>query len=216
VRGHTYDKILSQFVVYDSHLLLFNMFRCDTQRVQKKRHEKRLAEMIGLLPGEQINEEGNATALKPVVGRLTDERIRKLESIGFTWSLRDDWQKHYEELREFKNINGHVNVPARFTENRRLGIWVSSQRQQYKIRNASQDSSKPKRSTPLTDERIKLLNELGFIWALRSRESPVNMYGGATNTNNGSLETLTTAAAYATGVDPEGSIVHEALQRAGV
>mgnify|MGYP005844099141 CR=1 FL=1 len=36
---------------------------------------------------------------KPVVGRLTDDRIRRLENIGFTWSLRDDWQKHYDELK---------------------------------------------------------------------------------------------------------------------
>ena len=30
---------------------------------------------------------------KPLVGRLTDERIRRLQEIGFVWSLRDDWQK---------------------------------------------------------------------------------------------------------------------------
>lgn len=30
---------------------------------------------------------------KPLVGRLTDERIRRLQDIGFVWSLRDDWQK---------------------------------------------------------------------------------------------------------------------------
>ena len=37
-------------------------------------------------------------APKPLVGRLTDERIRRLNDLGFAWSLRDDWGKHYDEL----------------------------------------------------------------------------------------------------------------------
>jgi hypothetical protein len=61
-------------------------------------------------------------------------------------------------------------VPARYAKNRRLGIWVSAQRQQYKIMN-SPDESKPRRSAPLTQERIDLLNELLFTWTIRSRDS---------------------------------------------
>lgn len=61
-------------------------------------------------------------------------------------------------------------VPARYAKNRRLGIWVSAQRQQYKIMK-SPDESKPRRSAPLTQERIDLLNELGFTWTIRSRDS---------------------------------------------
>jgi len=75
--------------------------------------------------------EGNANAslpTQPVVGPLTNDRIRKLESLGFVWSVRDDWQKHYEELKAFKEEEGHCNVPARYVQNRRLGIWVSAQR----------------------------------------------------------------------------------------
>jgi hypothetical protein len=33
------------------------------------------------------------------------------------------------------------------------------------------DSSKPRRSAPLTPERIDLLNEIGFTWTIRSRDS---------------------------------------------
>jgi hypothetical protein len=66
---------------------------------------------------------------------------------------------------------GHCNVPARYPENRRLGIWVSAQRQQYKIMKQSQDSDRPKRSAPLTQERIDLLNIIGFTWTIRSRDS---------------------------------------------
>ena len=44
---------------------------------------------------------------KPLVGRLTDDRIRRLEELGFIWSLRDDWQKHYAELVDYKKEHGH-------------------------------------------------------------------------------------------------------------
>ena len=33
------------------------------------------------------------------------------------------------------------------------------------------DHSRPRRSAPLTQERIDLLNEIGFTWTIRSRDS---------------------------------------------
>lgn len=65
------------------------------------------------------------------------------------------------------------NVPARYSKNRRLGIWVSAQRQQFKILNSPvvPETGKPRRSAPLTQERVNLLNALGFTWTIRSRDS---------------------------------------------
>lgn len=138
----------------------------DTQRVQYKKMKKKLAE-----PGSEESVDLDIPAPgKPVIGRLTDDRIHRLEELGFIWSLRDDWQKHYEELKEYKKSNGHCNVPARYVPNRRLGIWVSAQRQQYKIVQTPPEL-RPRRSAPLTDDRIELLNELGFTWTIRSRDS---------------------------------------------
>ena len=69
-------------------------------------------------------------------------------------------------------------MPARYAKNRRLGIWVSAQRQHYKTlktkHNATEDSAKTKRSSPLTQERIELLNALDFVWTIRSREPADN------------------------------------------
>lgn len=152
----------------------------DTQRVQYKKMRKKLEkEGIEYVPPSLNDNQGAPTAeedaavRKPIVGRLTDDRIRRLESLGFVWSLRDDWQKHYEELIEYKKEHSHCNVPARYSKNRRLGIWVSAQRQQYKQLHAAPnpDSNKPRRSAPLTQERINLLNALGFTWTIRSRDS---------------------------------------------
>lgn len=103
------------------------------------------------------------------MGRLTDDRIRRLEEVGFVWSLRDDWKKHFEELKSFKAEHGHCNVPARYAKNRRLGIWVSAQRQQYKALSGADASLQ--RSTPLTQERINMLSSIGFTWTIRSRDT---------------------------------------------
>jgi hypothetical protein len=48
-----------------------------------------------------------AGVVKPIVGRLTDDRIRRLEELGFVWSLRDDWMKHYEELKLYREQFGN-------------------------------------------------------------------------------------------------------------
>lgn len=108
----------------------------------------------------------------------------------------------------YKQIHGHCNVPARYAENKRLGVWVSAQRQQFKIlqqqilhsnehrdvgpcptdvdgltesfcssnndangTNNSGNNAKVRRPAALTQERIDLLNALGFTWTIRSRDS---------------------------------------------
>jgi hypothetical protein len=84
----------------------------DTQRVQFKKLKKKLEsqgktfeEDENQVDGEQQESGGEessstpAMSPKPLVGRLTDDRIRRLQILGFVWSLRDDWQKHYEELK---------------------------------------------------------------------------------------------------------------------
>jgi hypothetical protein len=83
----------------------------DTQRVQYKKMRKALAKegIEFSSPNEILEEEepDSKVSRKPLVGRLTDDRIRRLETLGFIWSLRDDWQKHYHELVEYKKENGH-------------------------------------------------------------------------------------------------------------
>lgn len=160
----------------------------NSQRVQFKKLKKKLASQGRSYEGPVTNSDDSdsdvdvettsstdntvpAMSPKPLVGRLTDDRIRRLQSLGFVWSLRDDWQKHYEELKKFKAEHGHCNVPARYNQNRRLGIWVSAQRQQYKIMNQNQELDRPRRSAPLTQDRIDYLNAIGFTWTIRSRDS---------------------------------------------
>merc|ERR1712194_859616 len=62
--------------------------------------------------------------------KISKERASKLDSIGFTWGIKLDarWEIMYEELRKFKEREGHCNVPLGYSDNPTLGIWVSTQR----------------------------------------------------------------------------------------
>ena len=95
---------------------------------------------------------------------LTDERERLLNNLGFVWNvLEAQWLENYEALAEYKiDNNGNVCVPKRYIteEGTKLGVWVSNQRYQY-------TSMKKGKYSPLTNERICLLNELEFVWKVR-------------------------------------------------
>jgi superfamily II DNA/RNA helicase len=88
-------------------------------------------------------------------GLLSNERIERLDEIGFIWDvLSANWEEMFEDLLEFKKKNGHCNVPSRWSENPKLSRWVSTQREFCKNRK-------------LSDSRVKRLEEAGFEWNIR-------------------------------------------------
>lgn len=87
--------------------------------------------------------------------KLSQKRIDRLNSIGFSWEIFDSlWDKYFNELLIFKTNNGHVNVPRRYKENITLANWVNSQRKNFKTNKLSQ-------------ERIDKLNSIGFVWEVK-------------------------------------------------
>jgi hypothetical protein len=42
------------------------------------------------------------------------------------------WDNMFNQLLEFKQKYGHVKVPARYNENKKLGVWVTSWRNNYR------------------------------------------------------------------------------------
>jgi len=98
--------------------------------------------------------------------RISAEKIAKLESIGFTWRHfdRDGWDTRFQELVEYKKEKGDCKVPQFYENNRKLGKWVSKQRQGYLARLKGLE-------TQLTDERLSKLEELGFVWGSGNRRS---------------------------------------------
>ncbi|KAL7502770.1 hypothetical protein ACHAXN_000679, partial [Cyclotella atomus] len=79
--------------------------------------------------------------------KMSQERINKLESIGFDWSVRatNKWDENYAELEKYQQENGHCKVP----HDHPLGPWAA--RQISKQAEMSQD-------------RIDKLDRIGFIW----------------------------------------------------
>jgi len=91
------------------------------------------------------------------VGRLSQERIDELNTIGFVWDpVEDDYQRGLGYLKAYKAEHGHCRVPALFkTEDGfKLGYWVSNRRRDIP-------------AGRLTQDRIDTLNEVGFVWKLR-------------------------------------------------
>mmetsp|Transcript_26026 Transcript_26026/g.39400 ORF Transcript_26026/g.39400 Transcript_26026/m.39400 type:complete len:272 (-) Transcript_26026:11-826(-) len=92
---------------------------------------------------------------------MSPHRIKMLESIGFVWDVQiANWEKRFQELKEFKQQHGHCNLPSSYFPNKVLSAWVHRQRTQYKLFAAGKQST-------LTFERVMRLEELGFRWEIR-------------------------------------------------
>lgn len=109
------------------------------------------------------------------LGKMPQNRIDLLNELQFSWDLNSlgalsdsRWNKRYKQLQEYKAKYGHVNVPLNYEENPKLGIWVCNQRlfYQYKEKDTELGS---RRGRYLKDERMKKLNEIGFVWDRNNR-----------------------------------------------
>jgi hypothetical protein len=82
---------------------------------------------------------------------LSNERRQRLDELGFEWDPHESaWKEGYNHLTGYWNREGHCRVPQGHKEDGHpLGGWVREQR-------ANADT--------LSDERRRLLDELGFVW----------------------------------------------------
>ncbi|MCX6907067.1 MAG: helicase associated domain-containing protein, partial [Verrucomicrobia bacterium] len=76
------------------------------------------------------------------------------------------WEARYAELLRYKQAHGNCDVPDVWKENPTLGRWVSRQRQLKK-----QDG--------LSQERMTMLEEIGFNWGTSKRASKLGTSKGA-------------------------------------
>mmetsp|Transcript_29093 Transcript_29093/g.81859 ORF Transcript_29093/g.81859 Transcript_29093/m.81859 type:complete len:136 (-) Transcript_29093:1-408(-) len=94
---------------------------------------------------------------------MTPGKIRQLEQAGFEWAKpkgKAAWRHKYQLLINYRERYGDCNVPTKYESDRALGRWVSTQRNQFK-----RYQEDPEMST-LTPENIRLLESIGFQWAL--------------------------------------------------
>ncbi|KAI2512226.1 hypothetical protein MHU86_2102 [Fragilaria crotonensis] len=94
---------------------------------------------------------------------MTEERARALDAVGFCWDTHEAvWGERLRELCEYKAQFGDCIVPTNFPANPKLGTWVHHQRRQYK-------KHKEGKSCHITDERVRALDNIGFVWYPRER-----------------------------------------------
>ena len=101
---------------------------------------------------------------------MTQERIRKLDELGFDWApprTKVRWsakegkeenisfESRLEQLKAFKETHGHVHV--RRKDDRKLAAFCNHMRMEKKVEGN------------LSEEQIKALDDIGFLW-----EAPEN------------------------------------------
>ena len=64
---------------------------------------------------------------------MAEERIAKLEGIGFSWNKHEDiWMTRYEDLVQYYEHHGNTLVPSVYPANQALSRWVTDQRSLYR------------------------------------------------------------------------------------
>jgi predicted helicase len=87
--------------------------------------------------------------------RLLPDRARRLDELGFDWDPRaSKWGEGFARLSEYVKEFGRADVPAKHkcADGYALGSWVSNVRLG---------------AIKCSAEQIRLLDELGFMWAVR-------------------------------------------------
>jgi hypothetical protein len=88
-------------------------------------------------------------------GKLAEDRIKRLEEIGFVWAPYDDlWEQRFQATLKYKEQTGNANAPDDYenSEGFKLGRWQGNQKTFY-------------RKGTLAEDRIKRLEEIGFKWS---------------------------------------------------
>jgi len=87
-------------------------------------------------------------------GTLEKDRVRKLEKLGFQWSVKQvSWSRYFEMLKAYKKANPKVwpVLEASALDDRRLIAWCSTQRHKHRM-------------GKLSAEQVAQLEKIGFRW----------------------------------------------------
>ena len=87
---------------------------------------------------------------------MTLFKIKKLDSIGMIWDVKDNiWENNVRLSKMYLEQNGDLLIPQDYiVQGVRLGQWIGNLR----------NSRKGHGSIELTTERINLLDSLGMVW----------------------------------------------------
>jgi len=93
-------------------------------------------------------------------GTLAKDKFLILDTLGLCWVIKPHgiqvpWKQRIHDLKAFKKIHRHCNVPYEYQPNPALGCWVSNLR-------------KRKKRGELAEDIILVLDGLGFCWVRKA------------------------------------------------
>ncbi|MEI8376340.1 MAG: helicase associated domain-containing protein [Planctomycetota bacterium] len=59
-------------------------------------------------------------------GTLAEEKVCRLDALGFRWERQTPWKQRIKDLKAFKKAHGHCNVSHKYQPDLALGQWVPS------------------------------------------------------------------------------------------
>lgn len=93
-------------------------------------------------------------------GKLSTDKIARLEKIGMDWSDRHDrsWQKYYAAARQYYQSHANLDIPAGYVtvDGITLGKWLARLRRIYEKSGTT--------TRALSDTRKAMLDHLGMKW----------------------------------------------------
>lgn len=95
--------------------------------------------------------------------KLTASQVQRLNDVGLKFTAKRryaSWDQRLEQLKTFKEANGHARVPVNHPD---LGSWVHDQRRQYKL----YINNDPK--TKMTQEKLQQMIHVGFIFEVAKK-----------------------------------------------
>eukprot|EP00581_Thalassiosira_minuscula_P011748 CAMPEP_0183719320 /NCGR_PEP_ID=MMETSP0737-20130205/12316_1 /TAXON_ID=385413 /ORGANISM="Thalassiosira miniscula, Strain CCMP1093" /LENGTH=780 /DNA_ID=CAMNT_0025949035 /DNA_START=82 /DNA_END=2424 /DNA_ORIENTATION=+ len=162
-RPSTSNLVAVPKIAWEKRIQQLENFKADTGHLHID-HNYRHCSNLGGWAAEQSTMYRN---WKEGTQHLSQDMIAKfdqLAAMGFEFNIlpyyenNRSWEDHFAVLLKFKEQNnGSARVPLKYKADLRLGKWVQTQRQQYKL---WQDEKKNK----LTEDKVDRLNRVGFEW----------------------------------------------------
>lgn len=126
----------------------------------KKYYEKNgnlLLERGAIINGLKIGDWIHSQRNKRINSKISDDRIKQLDSIGMIWNKHDFiWTQNYLIAKEYFKKNKNLLIKRNeVIDGVRIGVWIGTQRKNYRL-------------GLLSKTRVELLNNLNMTWKMDS------------------------------------------------
>jgi hypothetical protein len=129
---------------------------CTSSQSSRKRPQKVLEELASDEDSDEDSKNDCAEKRQRTVDGESGDSTTQKRCIGSRCTGK--WEENFNGLMRYRQRTGDCRVPHCYKENTALARWVKRQRYQYRLMMEGQPSSH------MTEERVKILEEAGFVW----------------------------------------------------